>query len=334
MASLGRTIARLVRSAVGVAAVATAAAPAYAQDFGIFEVSGDWIPASDVIGPDGGDTANVRAELGTFSAGFNVPVSLGKRALLIPGARYSLLSIDQDARGMGIPSEMDLHVAQLSLLFNYRLSDSWSFSLQATPALSGDFVQVGGEHFRLGGAAIVSYAFSQRFTLSLGIAASWQFGEPLPLPAIQVRWRILDTLRFQAFLPTRAELVWQPHDRIELGISAMLNGQSYALTSARFKERWPCRGEAVDNPATTAADERVANPEQCFTTLAYSRGDVGPTVGVRLTSSLWLSVRTAFAFFQRYEFLNDMNEVPDAGDLSLEPNVVVRAQLTLRIPGS
>ena len=100
-----------------------------------------------------------------------------------------------------------------------------------------------------------------------------------------------------------------------------------------MQESWPCQGQAEDRPLTPF-DERVADRERCFSNLAFSRGDIGPMVGVRLFSSVWLSVRGSYLFFRRYEFLNDDNETPDFGDQELDSTVAVTARLEFRIPNT
>ena len=311
------------------------AGPTSAQEPALIRITGDWIPTSDRSSPVGQpDTPASEAEASTrtLSASVNIPIRLTEHALLMPGASYSLLSVS--GTNIGIPADRDLHAVSVSALFHYRLTPRWNVTLSVAPTLSGDFVDVNGDHFRFAGSALASYAFSDRFTLGAGLLVSWQFGEPLPLPAIRMQWKILEQLRFQALLPSHAELVWRPHDRFEVGVSASVRGQLYAITAPSVRERWPCQAETVDDPDTPDFDERDADPEACTSSLAYARGEIGTTISVRVASSLWLSARAGFAFFRRYELQNADGETPDGGDLSLEPNVLVQAQLTLRIPGT
>ena len=287
-----------------------------------------------MIVPDsvGGGPSTTGARVAAFDATLSVPLKLTNRAVLMPAVSYSLLSIRQNQTSAGVPTQNDLHTAALSLLFHYRFTENWNLTLRVAPALSGDFVDLTFDHFRISGLALATYRFSDRFTLGGGLLATLQFGEPLPLPAIQLRWEILDSLRLDALLPSLVSITWRLHDRVELSLSASVRGQLYTLTSQRVKGRWPCRAEPADNPETPAFDEQQADTERCFSSLAYAQGEVGPSISVRLASSLWLSVRAAFPFFRRYEFTNESGETPDIGDLGLESNVLVRAQLSFRIP--
>ena len=328
---------RLVRAAA-LMIVGLVGVPAHAQAPSLLFFSGDTIFESGLSAPDSDEelspSPDAETRVSTFLAGFNIPIKLSDRAVLMVGGRYELMLIRQDGAREIVPDEFDLHVASASLLFNYKITDSWSLSLQAAPGLAGDFVNVNGDHFRMNGAAIAQYEFSKRFALGFGVLVNWQFGEPLPLPAIRLQWRIVDSLQFTAFLPAQAALTWRPVDRIELGLAASVRGQSYALTSDRIRGRWPCTAQEVDNPETVNFNESEANPDLCFDTLAYSRVDVGPTVAVRIVSSLWLSVRAAYTVLRRYDFINDDGETPDIGNLELDNNFLVQGQLSWRIPGS
>jgi hypothetical protein len=206
--------------------------------------------------------------------------------------------------------------------------------LRVAPTLAGDFAELSGDHFRFSGGALGSYTFSKDFTLGGGILWTWQFGRPLPVPGILLDWQILDELRFRGLFPSQAALIWRPHNRFEVGLSLSVRGQLYALTSNQVKGNWPCQAASADDPNTAAANEAAADPARCFSSLSYARGEIGPTVSVRLVSSLWLSVHAGFTFFRRYQFLNDDGEVPDIGDLTLDRNLIVQARLALRIPGS
>ncbi len=295
-------------------------------------VSGSWIPTSDLrVSPDIPELEpqdDVGVQVSIFRAGVNVPLRITQRVRLIPGLSYQLLSINQ----VGDSEDQALHDVSASVLLYFQATETWSFSLQAASTLAGDFAEVGTDHLRFGGSALASYTFSPRFVLGAGILVGWQFGRPLPLPAVRLQWQISYDVRLRALLPSEAELIWRLHDRVELSLWAGIRGQTYALTSERTQGRWPCAAQSADDINTEAVDEREARPQSCVTKLSYSQGEVGPKVSVRLTSSLWLSVQGTFAFFRRYEPLNDMNEVPEVGVLNLDRNVAVQAALTLRIP--
>ena len=313
------------------------ALPANAQVPTLVDIGGNWTPSAGLVLPDevqeAVPTADPKVQVSELTARFNIPIRLSDKALLMPGVGYGIRAFSQSTAVLGQPENRELHEISASLLFMYSFNESWSLLAQVAPAFAGDFANVDGDHFRIGGAAIVSYAFSKRFTLGAGVGANYQFGALLPLPALRIDWQIADSLRLSGLLPRTLLLRWQLGDRLELGLSTSIAGQSYAITSDRVQQSWPCQGQDSDLPLTPF-DEREADRERCFSNLAFSRGDVGPLVGVRLFSSVWLSARVSYLFFRRYEFLNDDNETPDFGDQELDNAVSVTARLEFRIPSS
>jgi hypothetical protein len=118
---------------------------------------------------------------------------------------------------------------------------------------------------------------------------------------------------------------------VELELSASIRGRLYALTSKRGQ--WPCSAQSIDDPTTTTVDEQSPDPDRCFSQLSHSRGSIGPSLSVRLASSVWFSVDAGFVFYRRYEFMADGGSTT-AGNLDLSPNVIVQAKLELRVPSS
>lgn len=298
-------------------------------------VGGEWIPDSQVrapVGLDGRVDPTLELEVGAFAAGISVPIVLGDQAVLLPGVSYDFLGLNQAPVRFGLPERLELHVVTASVLMEYRFDPKWSAAGQLAASLAGDFSEVREDHLRLSGFALLSYDFSERFSLGLGLLVTWRFGTALPVPAIRVNWTISETLVLDGVLPAQLRFAWQPHDRFEIGITGSIRGQSLALSSGAVQERWPCSAQPVNDPATVGVDETVASPDRCFSNLAYSRGDIGPAVAFRVAKSLWLSAHASVALYRRYEFLNDMGETPEVGDLTVDPNVTLRLLLTFRIP--
>ncbi|MEO1235146.1 MAG: DUF6268 family outer membrane beta-barrel protein, partial [Myxococcota bacterium] len=264
----------------------------------------------------------VSVRAASLRAGFNVPLRIAESLVLIPGASYELLSLRQEGEAIGLPGSQEFHAVTGSALLGWRMADRWSLTAQVAATLAGDFVDVGVDHLQAGGMVLLSHSFSDRFSLGAGVLVSNQFGEILPLPAIQVDWRIAETVWLRGLLPAQLRLTWSPHDRLELGLVTSVRGQSYALTSSQGQTQWPC----ADEP------DRNAEPDSCFRNLAYSQGEVGPWVGFRLRDSIWLSARATMAVFRRYEFRNADGEIPEVGDLGLDSNLNFRVQLAFRIP--
>jgi hypothetical protein len=326
--------ARFPLLSVLIAVCLSAALPAWASAQELASVAGEWVPSSNIESPDSlGEVApgaDPSVNFSKFKATVNVPFRLTDHATLMPGAGYDFFSIRHSDDLLGFPTELQLHTVSAFVLFHYRFNSRWEFAVSFMSMLAGDFAEFGMNHFRPGGSALITYVFSKRFSLSVGLLASWQFGRPLLVPAIGWRWRIFKNLRIDGLLPAQAALVWQLHNRVEIGLSASIYGSLYALTSQQGE--WPCAAQTVDDPATTTINESEPIPDRCFTDLAYSRGEIGPSLSVRLASSLWLSIHAGFLFYRRYEFMNDNGESPGIGNHDLAPNVTLQAQLELRIP--
>ena len=203
---------------------------AEAQAPRLVEIAGDWAPSAGLGLPDEvqelAPTADPTVQVSELAARINIPIRLSDKALLMPGIGYSILAVSQSGAILDQPETRELHAISASLLFMYEFSDSWSMLLQAAPAFAGDFANVDGDHFRFAGVAMVSYAFSERFALGLGVGANYQFGALLPLPALRIDWRLSDSLRLSGILPQGLMLRWQLGDRFELGLSTSITGQS------------------------------------------------------------------------------------------------------------
>ena len=299
---------------------------AQAQAPSIFHISGEWISRSTVVPPEGlgNFTASpeIAAEVATFGVGFNVPIRLSDRVLLMPGAAYDLLAWNPNVGGIDPLDFRDFHALSLSVLLNLQLSPKWGLLFRIEPKLAGDFVDVGEEHFRFEGMALASYAFSERFSLSGGVLVTSQFGTVRPFPAVRVKWNIADNLRFVGLFPVQASLVWRLEERVELGLSGTVRGQLYAMTSQPVQQGRACPSDSGEEPT-----------EGCFDSVAYSRAEVGATVGVRVASSLWLSFHAGFPVFRRVEFFND-GEGVEGGDADVDSNLLLQTRLELRIPGT
>ncbi len=294
----------------------------------IVAISGEWVPSAGVELPEEVEDlvpeADREIELPIFAATVNVPIRLSDRAVLVPGARYGVL-IPSDSGTVVDLDDPAFHTVGAQVLFSYQFNSSWSMLLQLAPSLAGDFANFDGDHFRLAATGLVAYRFSERLEVGGGLAATYRFGGLLPVPVLAIEWRISESVRLDAVLPAILNLIWQPHNRFELGIAGSVIGQSFAITSDNVQELPACSAED---------DELLPEEDLCFDRLAFSRGEIGPVAGVRLFKSVWFSVRASFLFLRRYEFLNADNETPPFGDLSVDRTVSVLSSIQWRIPNT
>lgn len=305
---------------------------AHAQDLSLFSVQGGWTPAVDVEAP-----ADVVPEVGTvevlhFDVSGSIPIPLVEdTTVLLPGISYGMLTQRQTNRLRGEDRWVEVHELNLNLLLRHAFSPEWDALFLGSVGLSGDYVNIGDEHFRWRLLAMLRYRFGLEFVLGGGLLVNWQSGDLAPAPALSVDWRPDPAVRISGLLPANASFMWRAHDRLELGVLATIRGNGYALTSDEVRRGFPCEPNPGDNPATPV-DETMPIEEACFDRLAYSRGEVGPTVGFRLAGPLWFTTRVSFLFLRRYELVNENGDVPNQGAFDLPLAVAVETGLQFRIP--
>lgn len=308
--------------------------PARGQAPELLSIHGSWAPEVDVtnesnVVPDQGTAQVAHLDIAGL---LPIPIVQTQTALLI-GASYGLLAIRQGERLVGGVRWRELHETDLSVGLSHAFSEQWDALFRASAGLAGDFVAVDDKHFRGGLVALLRYRFTPEFRLGAAFLLNWQFGELASFPALSIDWKPDPQLHLSGLVPSSAQLVWRPNERFEIGLSASIRGNAYALRSDEFRRGFPCEGDAADNP-DTPVDERVARPASCISQLAYSRGEVGPMVAFRVAGPIWISARANFLFLRRYQLVNDDGETPDAGDLSLPESITGEVGLLFRVPES
>ncbi len=291
----------------------------------LMEMSGQYVPGAPVA-----DAPPAEAQVASYDAAVNIPITFGKSTYLVVGGAYHVDSVSFSMQPADFIELRSFHSAELSLLLIQQLNDGWSLSFRLAPGLAGDFRSVDIEMLRLNTLAMATYSFSERFVLGGGFLVTYGFGSLLPLPALYFEYRPVDEIRIEAFLPAFLTARWTLWNRLELGLRAELQGNEYAVRDQRIRDAYPCRAEAVDDP-TTDVDERMRDSDACLDHLAYSVGTAGATVGVRLFHSFWLSVFGGHTFFRRFDPKNARNDtLPDGGN-DLDNDFVFRAGIAWRI---
>ena len=300
--------------------------PAEAQVPDLVELSGQYAPGVPVE-----QSPPAEAQVASYDAAVNVPLSLSSSTYLIVGGAYH---VDSVSFSMTLPDFVDLrsfHSTELSLLLVQLLPNDWSLSFRLAPGLAGDFQAVDVEMLRLNAMVMATYKFSDSFILGGGLLTTYSFGSLLPLPAAYLEYRPVPNVRIEAFLPAFAWARWHFWNRLEIGVRAEFQGNEYAVRDRRIRDAYPCRAQPNDDPSTDV-DERVRNADACLDHFAYSVGTGGVTVGLRVWESVWLSFFGGHTFFRRFEPKNAGNDtLPDGGN-SLDNTFIVRANLVWRIP--
>jgi hypothetical protein len=262
------------------------------------------------------------AQVTSYDAAFNVPAPLGESTFLIPGASYHVEAVSFARAPAELVELRAFHAVDGAVLFVQLLPERWSLSLRVSAGIAGDLEAVDGDLVRVNALALATHAFSDRFVLGGGALASYAFGSLLPLPAAYVEWKPDPVLTLEAFLPAFAHVRLALWDRVELGYRAEVAGNAYGIRDERITGAWPC----------AATDTMPAEPDACFDHVAYSVITMGPTLSLRLFSSVWFDVSGGHSVLRRFEQMNGDDE-PIPGGVQDLPNVpFVRSGFTWRIP--
>jgi hypothetical protein len=290
------------------------------------ELSSQYVSESEVPGSNG-----LRAQVSSYDASLNVPLALGARTFLIPGAQYHADSVSYSNTPPGFVALSSLHSLDLSVLLAQVLSERWSLAFRVWPGIAGDFHEFDSRVFRLGGLAMANWSPSERLTLGAGALASYGFGELLPLPMIYADWKPASWFRVEASLPFFATAIARVGDRLELGLQGDVNGNEYAIRQTEIRGRYPCAGSESDDPSTSA-DETHSDPKECVDHLAYSVIAAGATARIRIVSTLWLTTFFGRTAFRRYELKNPDGGGVSGGKVDLPNEFLFRAGLVFRVP--
>lgn len=301
-------------------AVAQAQLPALAEG------STQYLPPSEVPASGG-----LKAQVASYDAAVNVPLTLGESTFLIPGAAYHVDSISYSGAPPGFTPLNALHAVDVPVLFVRRLSEKWSLSLRVWPGVASDFGGFDASALRVGGLALLAWSPHARLTLGGGPLASYAFGQLLPLPLAYVDWKPKAWFRVEASLPAFASVLFTPGKRWELGLHADVNGNEYSVRKRDISGAYPCRAAPADDPTTTVNEAR-ADAGKCLDHLAYSVVAAGAAARFRLVSSLWLGGFFGRTLFRRYDLKNAYGNTLAEGKVDLPNELVFRLGLVLRVP--
>ena len=319
-------IKQLFALAIGTALGLAFAAPAHAQFPHFAELSAQYSPSAALEDPQPAEV-----QVSSYDAALNLPIPLAEKSYLIPGLAYHVESVSfADA-----PPELDqlraFHSADFNLLFVQLLPNDWSIAFRGSIGLAGDFQHVDSGLLRWSAMVMATKAINEKVTLGGAVLASWSFGSLLPLPAIYFDWQPNERWQLETFLPAFISFNYRHAGRLELGVRAEVQGNSYAVRDDRVRGAWPCRAHEDDDP-TTPFDETLAQPEGCLDHIAYSVGMVGLHVGVRLLSSVWITAFGGYTVLRRYEPMNGDDVRIEGGQQTLPGGYVVRLALQWRLP--
>ncbi len=265
----------------------------------LFSIEGQTISPVSYAAPEPTTT-----QVNALAAQAAVPLPAGEGRYLVPGLSYRLEAprfIDPPEGAL--PSPL-LHEAELTLAALQPLSERWSLSGRIGVGLAGDLEAIDGGVVRVTGLALGVHTFSETLQAGLGLAGTYAFGQLLPVPLLRLRWQPREDLELDALLPSHADLIWTPWDRVRLGLLAELVGNEYAVR---------------------LEDALAIYPE--LDHIAYTDGSVGAMAGARLGGDLWLEAQAGDSFFRRFSLLDADNEPIQDGDQRLDSAGFARLRL-------
>jgi hypothetical protein len=265
-----------------------------------------------------------RAQVSSYDLSLNAPIPVAKKSYLIPGIQYHVDSVSYSSTEPGFARLGAFHSVTVPVLFVQLLPHDWSLSLRVAPGLAGDFHKLESRALTMSALGLATHSFSERLVFGGGAIASYGFGRFLPLPAVYLDWKPINGLDLEMFLPAFATLKYTFKGRVEVGIRADVQGNSYAVSDPRIVDAWPC--------ARDPASGRDPEPSECFDHLAYSVVSTGGTLGVRIFSSVWATGFFGSSVYRRFEPMGVDNRGVMGGGDTLPNALSVRAGLVWRIP--
>ncbi|MEM6929350.1 MAG: DUF6268 family outer membrane beta-barrel protein [Myxococcota bacterium] len=259
--------------------------------------------------------APVTTEVNAFALEFGLPIQIAAGTYLLPGASYRLEAprfVEPPADALPVPR---LHEVDVSLALLQSVGERWTLMGQLAGGLAGDLIAVDRDVVRLSGFVLAKREMSETVRFGLGAAATWAFGQLLPLPLVALDWHPSDRFALVALLPATTTATWRPADRLRLGGFAEIVGNEYAIRLPQIAGGPDCTGP-------------TRNPAECVDHLAYTDGNGGAFVGARLAGELWLDLRGGVSVYRRFEMLNADDEPVSFGEQRLPPAPFVKARLT------
>lgn len=231
--------------------------PALAQDLQLAGASFTRFPTADIAG----SPRNPQVEVNEYDFFLNLPKQLkNEKTILIHGLQYRLVTpfADNDLN-LGLDGQ-NLHLIGYRLIVLHPLANEWKVLVLLNPTLSSTFnTALEGDDFLFNGMLQFVKKKSDRFSYGGGVAYTSRFGEPIPIPTLQLTFSSKNS-KLQVLLPRRIA-----YDRYFGKFTA---GLLVAVSGSRYN---------VNYTRTNAFD--VIEPVD---KLAYTRVVFGPSLGYRM----------------------------------------------------
>ena len=226
------------------------------------------------------------------------------RLIIINELNYHRFDLDyKDWDTNAVPVEDQIPHAtgiDYNLIVMKNLNERWTLLTMFTPGIASDLEDdLVSDDFHLQVVVAFIRAHSERLQLGYGLAYSTLFGEPFPLPIIQINWNNGAKLSVESLLPANLDIRYMLSERAMLGFSFLLAGNQYHGAKSKYDAN---------------------NPQ-----LNYSVGNIVPSLRLVLSEKLNLDISTGMTMFRRLEFYDGTKKVQS---YNMKNSAILRMGLT------
>ncbi|APR82507.1 Hypothetical protein A7982_07856 [Minicystis rosea] len=162
-----------------------------------------------------------------------VPLFLSKQALLIPSVAYEYfearLRDSSDARSIVA------HAPSASLMSIVFLGKRFQVMMRTTLGMASDFKKsLSWNDVAASGLAMVSYRFSDSFTLGAGVLYDRRSGSPQPAPLLYINWQFADQWRLRGPVPASLALQYRVRPWLWSSVGATFVGNRFNIDADTY----------------------------------------------------------------------------------------------------
>jgi uncharacterized protein DUF6268 len=216
----------------GAALLAPARAEAQSAEIKPARLEYEFYPGAAVHGPTASSPES-EAHFQSARASLSLPTPVGGGTYLIPGLRYQLLDIGQQASTATTPNVEALHSLVLSLGVVQPLGSDVSLFAQLGGGLAGDLAgEVASDDWIVSAQALALWNIIPDFTLGAGLGYDRRTGDVRPLPLLAFNWEPRPDLLVRGVLPQFLALRYRAATPVTLALEASLEGERYHLAES------------------------------------------------------------------------------------------------------
>ncbi len=226
------------------------------------------------------------------------------RTIIINELSYHRFDLDYKDWDVNIVPE-DEQIAHATgidynLMVIRNLNERWTLLTMFTPGIASDLEDdLVADDFHLQVVAAFIRTYSERLQLGYGLAYSTLFGQPYPVPVVQIKWNNGAKLYVESLLPANLDIRYMLNEKAILGFSFSIKGNQYH------------GAESIYGPG---------NPQ-----LRYSVGNLVPSLRLALSEKINLDLQTGLTVGRRLEFFDGNDKVQS---FNMKSSAILRLGLT------